>query len=188
MTKNFQLSGRKTLAAGRFVELSELEYTDRRGKVRRWETSDRVNSQGAAIIIAEIVPDSKIILVRQFRPPVWGYVLEFPAGLIDAGESAKETAVRELREETGFEGEVIHVCPESCSSPGMTGEKLTVVLMHVDGARYRDGLPQSFQEENEDIETLLIPKSELLQFLESEAAKGTDIDGKLLHYALGLVN
>ncbi len=188
MTKKVQLPDRKTLASGRFVELSELEFTDRRGKVRKWECADRVNSQGAAVIVAEIVPDGKIILVRQFRPPVWEYVLEFPAGLIDAGESAKETAVRELREETGFAGEVIRVYPESCSSPGITGEKMTMVLMHVDGARYRDGLPQSFQEENEDIETLLVSKSELLQFLESEAAKGTAIDGKLLNYAMGLVN
>ena len=32
--------------------------------------------------------------------------IEVPAGLIDAGETAAESAVRELKEETGYVGEV----------------------------------------------------------------------------------
>lgn len=186
MTKKFELLARKTLAEGRFLRVDELEFTDRHGKKRRWETADRVNSRGAAVIIAEIVPDGKIILVRQFRPPVWQYVIEFPAGLIDPGESAEETAVRELREETGFEGKVVRVLPESTSSPGMTAEKMSVVMMQVDGGRYRDALPPSFQEENEDIETIPVAKKELLRYLEKAAAAGDAVDAKLLHYALGL--
>lgn len=186
MPKKNELHSRKSLAEGRFLRIDELQFTDRHGKNRRWETADRVNSRGAAIIIAEIVPDGTLILVRQFRPPAWQYVIEFPAGLIDPGESAAATAVRELREETGFEGEVVRVLPESTSSPGMSSEKMVVILMKVDGSRYRDGLPPSFQEENEDIETLLVPKKGLLDFLEAEAAAGTGIDAKLLHYALGL--
>ena len=103
MPKKNELHSRKSLAEGRFLRIDELQFTDRRGKNRRWETADRVNSRGAAIIIAEIVPDDTLILVRQFRPPAWQYVIEFPAGLIDPGESAAATAVRELREETGFQ-------------------------------------------------------------------------------------
>jgi len=44
---------------------------------------------------------SKIVLVTQFRPPCDGNVIELAAGLIDAGETATEAAVRELKEETG---------------------------------------------------------------------------------------
>lgn len=91
-------------------------------------------------------------MVKQFRPPLGGYTLEFPAGqtpfgmsnfptflawifeclthcfcvafdlkkttsfvwdsgLIDEGESAEITALRELKEETGFKGEVVGVTP-----------------------------------------------------------------------------
>jgi hypothetical protein len=40
-------------------------------------------------------------VLKQYRPPLAAYCLELPAGLVDAGESAGEAAVRELREETG---------------------------------------------------------------------------------------
>lgn len=45
-------------------------------------------------------------------------VIEVPAGLVDAGESAEEAAVRELKEETGYVGVV------SESSPVMFNGKI----------------------------------------------------------------
>lgn len=53
----------------------------------------------------------ELLLQKQFRPPVNKAVIEIPAGLVDAGESAAESAVRELREETGYHGEVSEVSP-----------------------------------------------------------------------------
>ena len=44
----------------------------------------------------------EIILQKQFRPPVCKVTIEVPAGLVDAGESAEEAAIRELKEETGY--------------------------------------------------------------------------------------
>ena len=41
---------------------------------------------------------------KQYRPPIDKVIIEFPAGLIDAGETAEEAAVRELKEETGYVG------------------------------------------------------------------------------------
>ena len=41
---------------------------------------------------------------RKFRHPVNNNVLELPAGLIDPGETPFETALRELKEETGYTG------------------------------------------------------------------------------------
>jgi len=53
------------------------------------------------------------VLEKQFRPPVGKVCIEVPAGLIDEGETPEEAAVRELKEETGYVGEV------SVSSPLM---------------------------------------------------------------------
>lgn len=46
------------------------------------------------------------VILLQYRPPVEAFCVEFPAGLIDEGESPEQAAVRELKEETGYEGKV----------------------------------------------------------------------------------
>ena len=59
----------------------------------------------------ELAPGPEIILQKQFRPPVDKIVIELPAGLIDAGETPQQCAVRELREETGYVGEALETSP-----------------------------------------------------------------------------
>jgi len=56
---------------------------------------------GAALIVAELA-DGRLILERQYRYPVGRVILEFPAGKLDAGETALATAQRELFEEAGY--------------------------------------------------------------------------------------
>ena len=51
------------------------------------------------------------MLQKQFRPPVNKVVIEVPAGLVDEGESPEESAIRELREETGYIGIAAEVSP-----------------------------------------------------------------------------
>jgi len=48
-------------------------------------------------------PAGKVLLVRQFRPPLEKFTLELPAGWIDPGETPAQAVRRELREETGAE-------------------------------------------------------------------------------------
>jgi len=54
--------------------------------------------------VAVVVLDEQdnILLVRQFRHPVAGFLLEIPAGGIDSGEEPVDSVCRELQEEIGF--------------------------------------------------------------------------------------
>lgn len=51
--------------------------------------------------------EPRILLQKQWRPPVDATVIEIPAGLIDPKESPETCAIRELKEETGYVGEVM---------------------------------------------------------------------------------
>ncbi len=53
----------------------------------------------------------EIVLQKQYRPPLDKIVIELPAGLIDAGETAEQAAIRELKEETGYVAEAIETSP-----------------------------------------------------------------------------
>lgn len=51
------------------------------------------------------------MLQKQYRPPANQIMIEVPAGLVDEGETAEQSAVRELKEETGYVGKVTESSP-----------------------------------------------------------------------------
>ena len=97
------------IASGKFLELQNLNYLASDGKIHKWESVARVRSSGAVLLFVILRPSGRILLIRQFRPPAASYVWEFPAGLLEAGETPEGTAVRELREVTGYRGKVVSV-------------------------------------------------------------------------------
>jgi len=84
----------------------------------------------AAVIVAPMTRDAKIVLIRQERVPIRAAIWEMPAGQIDDSGAAKENeieavALRELREETGYElakGGEVTALGHYFSSPGFTDE------------------------------------------------------------------
>jgi ADP-ribose pyrophosphatase len=87
----------------------------------------------AAVVIAPITDDGKIVLIRQERMPIRQAIWEMPSGQIDtvAGigrptETIEQVALRELREEAGYElaeGGSLIPLGHYFSSPGFTDER-----------------------------------------------------------------
>jgi len=175
------ITGTTLVAEGHFIALSKLAYIDGGGTARTWEAVQRTGngSRGAAFIIARIMPQRELVLIRQFRPPAGRLMLEFPAGLIDPGETAETTAPRELLEETGFQGRVIRIYGGGYSSPGMTGETITPVEMEIDGEYYKTNAPTPCPEGCEHIEVFRVPIAQLEAFITRMESEGTGIDSKL---------
>ncbi len=186
--KQARITGNTVIAAGKFISLNRRSFQDERGRDRLWESADRTGGGGAAFIFALTEPENELILVRQFRPPAGKYILEFPAGLIDGNESPAETSVRELYEETGYRGTVTGVHRETFSSPGLSGEPITMVEMRVNSAENLN--PVSHQEDTEHIETVKVRLDRLAEFLETREKAGDAADSKLhvLATALRLKN
>mgnify|MGYP003320482472 CR=1 FL=1 len=59
-----------------------------------------MNAPDWVIVIPEI--NDKFLMVKQWRHGEGNLSIEFPGGVIDAGETPEQAAVRELKEETGF--------------------------------------------------------------------------------------
>lgn len=178
-----KLAPNKTnLAEGKFLVLDVLEYQISDGSVHKWETVSRKNTSGAVMLIPELIPSGKIVVIRQFRPPAATYVWEFPAGLVEKGEDPAVTAVRELYEETGYRGTVTKCSPPVYSSPGLTSETVQVVNMIVEEAGQEN--PEPHFDGAEEIETHIVPPGELYSFLMDAVARGDVIDSKLYTYAM----
>jgi ADP-ribose pyrophosphatase len=82
--------------------LKEKSYLDTRGRRGRWTYIERRERRKAAVIVATTERSGSLILIEQFRIPFEAEIFEFPAGLIDPGETPEQAARRELAEETGY--------------------------------------------------------------------------------------
>lgn len=178
------------LARGKFIALRRLRYRDAEGVERFWESAERPGFCGAVLIIAWLRPSDRLLLIRQYRPPARGFVHEFPAGLVDAGETPEQAARRELREETGYAARAVRVGPPCCTTPGMSDENVYMIEAEIDenAPENADAARRTDFDAAEDIETIPVPRAALAAFYRDGAARGDAFDSKLAAYIMGLAN
>jgi ADP-ribose pyrophosphatase len=82
-----------------------------------------VRHAGSAVMIP-VDERGRVLLVRQYRLPVRGYLWEFPAGRLDPGETPLQACKRELMEETGFRARRWKKLVSFWVSPGYVAEKM----------------------------------------------------------------
>ncbi|KAM0722658.1 hypothetical protein Q7P37_002099 [Cladosporium fusiforme] len=177
----------------KWTELRKIEWTDQDGKSRIWEAAARKTRKSTGIDAVAIVPILKhpskpvsTMIIVQYRPPVEAFCVEFPAGLIDEGETPEQAAVRELKEETGYSGKVSSSSPALSSQPGMTSANMVMVTVEVD-LKEGDEEPEQHLDDGEHIERVVVPISELYEKLQAISKEpGKIVDARLFHWALGL--
>lgn len=174
-----RVKGIKKLTDNRFLNLYELDASFRDGSnAPYYVASRRKGVDSLKAITHDNHPDGvilygvhgekkdKVVLVRQFRYPLNGYVYEFPAGLVEPGENMLEAGIREMYEETGLDFQPIDA--GSYSRPffttiGMTDESCGTVF------GYCSGEPSNaHQEGTEDIQVVLADREECRRILKEE--------------------
>ena len=69
-----------------------------------------------------LLPDGRVILIRQWRRPAGRELLEIPAGTREPGEDAETCARRELVEEIGYRAGRVERLAGFYTTPGFTDE------------------------------------------------------------------
>ena len=164
----------------RFLNYFTLDAVTKSGKKKEYymasraEQTDRLKMNtgkntpdGVTIYALYGEKRDQVILVRQYRYPIAAYVYEFPSGIVDPGETYREAAVREMKEETGLLLQPLSVDPlyelPRFQTIGMTDESCAIVF------GYAQGTPTSaFEEDTEDIEVIPADRDEVRRILREE--------------------
>lgn len=147
-------------------EVSRLRLPNR--AVGDWEC---IRHPGGALAVP-VMPDGKLILVKQYRFAAQGRLLEFPAGTVEAHEDPALTIQRELEEETGYRANAWKRLGEFFIAPGYSDEIIYTFLAH-DLEQLE--VPPA-QDEDEDIEVVVMSPSELEQAI----LDGEQVDAKTI--------
>ncbi|KAJ5099506.1 nucleoside diphosphate-sugar hydrolase of the mutt family [Penicillium argentinense] len=180
-------------AEARWARLVKTTYTDPLGVERTWESAERQTRpanceiDGVGIVAILNKPSGpELLLQKQYRPPIGKVVIEVPAGLIDAGETPEQCAVRELKEETGYVGVAEQTSPVMYNDPGFCNTNLNMVHVRVDMTLSENQNPKPELEENEFIECFSVPMASLFEETKRLEQEGYAIDARVGTLAEGL--
>jgi len=155
--------------AGRVFDLvvEEIEYPSGNRSVR-----EIARHPGGAVIVP-LLNDGSVILVRQYRYPFHQYVVELPAGKLEAGEDPRHCAERELEEETGYGAASFTRLTAIYTTPGFCSEVLHIYLAQ----GLRPGkLGQRLEEGEQTLTLMTVPLPEALAMIE----RGEIVDAKTI--------
>ena len=164
-----------------YLNLYDLDVVNKVGREGHYYVASRAKTEddlklshienndpdGVAIYSLYGEKKDRVVLIRQYRYALGGYIYEFPAGLVEPNEDFHEGAVREMYEETGLKLEPLKV-DTAYEKPyfttiGMTDESCATVYGYASGEISKDA-----QEDTEEIEVVLADRDEVRRILKEE--------------------
>ena len=167
--------GIRKIHEGRFITRYDVDYVTAEGHPKTYEiisrnknirTLDELQNKAPDSVILILTDESgeRILVSREYRMAMAQWIYNFPAGLIDPGETPVESARRELWEETGLElTRVDDVLDGSYSAIGFSNER-NICVFGVASGEFRDS--------SSDVEEIVpgwYTKEEMRKLLRTEA-------------------
>jgi len=129
-----------------------------------------------SVVVLPVLDDGRVVLIRQYRHAVRQYLWELVAGRIDAGETPKRAAARELLEETGYRAKRFSVFLDVFPTPGFVEERMFILL--AEGLKAGEAQP----EEDEKIEVRTYSVKELKQMIRRGKLRDAKSVAGILYY------
>lgn len=135
-----------------------------------------VVTHNGSVVLLPVFADGRILMVRQYRHTVGGYLWELVAGRIDPGETPLIAARRELQEETGYTARRLRKLLDVFPTPGFVSERMVVYL--ATGLRAGAAQPES----DEVITASLFTLPELKRRISAGALRDAKSIAAILYY------
>lgn len=173
-SQNMEFREIKKIQEGRYITRYDITYETVDHKTKVYEMISRnkhltgkeelaEHPADAVVLIMHDEAGEKVLLNKEFRMACGRFVINFPAGLIDPGETFEQSATRELKEETGLDlVRIDDIMGESFSAVGFSNEKNICVVGVADG----EFAPSSSTVE--EIEAKWYTKAEVRKLLKNE--------------------
>ena len=177
MIKPWQKIGSKPLGDFRIFTLrSDRAASPRTGKEHDFFIIDCVNW----VNVIAITPDIRLVMVEQYRHGTNTVELEIPGGMVDRADGSPLAAgVRELREETGYEGERAQILGKIFPNPAIQSNTCHTVL--VENCRLQH--PVEF-DHGEDLITRLVPVADIPRLVGDGQIRHSLVVVALYHFEL----
>lgn len=176
---NFKIT---SLKSDKFIKPFSVEFTQN-GVNRTW---DCIDIHDSVSVLLYHKSKNAFLLVKQFRPPLWhyqmkngiksdelGFSYELCSGIMDKGIDAKQTAIEEVEEETGFRVSNLQHIITTYASFGVSSNKQSLFFAFID-----DDMKVSNGGgiDDESIELVYIEKNKAMSFAYDESkAKATSL-------------
>ena len=178
------MPSRKTGRLAAKILRSEIVYKGPVFGVRRDEVLEpngvratrEVITHPGSVVVLPVLPDGRILLIRQYRYATRQYLWELVAGRIDSGESVRQAAARELMEETGYRAKRFRVFLDVFPTPGFLEERMYVLLAE----KLTAGEAQP--EEDERITAKAFRRAELERMIRRNVLRDAKTIAGLLYY------
>jgi ADP-ribose diphosphatase len=129
-----------------------------------------------SVVVLPVLPDGRIVMIRQYRHATRQYLWELVAGRKEPEETPKQGAARELLEETGYRAKRFKVFLDVFPTPGFLEERMYLLL--AEGLTAGEAQP----EEDEKIEVRAYRLKELKQMIKSGRLRDAKSIAGILYY------
>jgi len=144
--------GSKTVFEGRIIRVEVLDVALPDGRT----TTREIVHHGPAVAAIVRRSDGRFVFIRQFRKAMERICFEMMAGNCDPGEESKTSAIRELKEETGYKPDSIRFLAPIYPSFGYCDERIDIFYAEVGNEPGKTDF-----DPDEEIETVLLTEEEM---------------------------